>query len=378
MSPPRPDRPIRLGFVGVGDRGSYHLDAALGIEGVEVPALCDINDHYLYRAKRWVEEAGLPAPRLYGRTRTDWQRLIDEEDLDAVICCTSWEWHAPVALAAMRSDKHCVSEVPLVQSLDEAWEIVETHEATGKWATLGLEGFRNLTLTNMVQRGLLGEVRHAEGGYVHDLRLVKYDPEREPWRLEPSIVRNGNLYPDHPMSAMMPQLDVNHGDRFDFLVSMSSKAVTLRRWADLFYGHDHPYAATDFQQGDVNVTLIRTVGGKLITLNFDTNTPHPRGDYRLQGTRGVFWSDRYVWTPRSRIYLDGVSPEEHQWESAEQYRAEYEHPVEKNYDPPPRRALRGHGSRADRTPIEWHRLIVARCPHGANHRGRQCDPYAHA
>ena len=50
------DTPIRMGFVGVGDRGSYHLDCALGIEGVTVPALCDIKDSYLYRAKQWVED----------------------------------------------------------------------------------------------------------------------------------------------------------------------------------------------------------------------------------------------------------------------------------------------------------------------------------
>ena len=55
-------RPVRLGFVGVGDRGSHHLDIALGIDGIEIPAICDIAPHYLYRAKRWIEEAGKPAP----------------------------------------------------------------------------------------------------------------------------------------------------------------------------------------------------------------------------------------------------------------------------------------------------------------------------
>ena len=52
---------VRLGFVGIGGRGSYHLDTALGIEGVEVPAICDIDPKNLYQAKRWVEESGNPA-----------------------------------------------------------------------------------------------------------------------------------------------------------------------------------------------------------------------------------------------------------------------------------------------------------------------------
>ncbi len=119
-------RPVRFGFVGVGGRGSYHLDAALGIAGVEVPALCDIDAAYLHRAKRWIEASGKPSPKLYGKTKTDFERMCAEEDLDCVICSTSWKWHAPVLLSAMRNGKHAVSEVPIALTLDEAWEIVET------------------------------------------------------------------------------------------------------------------------------------------------------------------------------------------------------------------------------------------------------------
>ncbi|MPZ19933.1 MAG: hypothetical protein GEV06_18765 [Luteitalea sp.] len=360
QSPRGTDRPIKLGFIGVGGRGSFHLDAALGIEGVEVPCLCDISNANLYQAKRWVEESGRPTPRLYNRSETDFERLCEKEELDAVLCATSWEWHVPVARAAMQNGKHAIMEVPLVLTVDEGWELIETFERTGKWATLGVEGFRSLAVTHMVQQGLFGEIRHAEGGYVHDLRLVKFDPEREPWRLHHSVERNGNQYPDHPMSAMMPQLDINHGDCFEYLVSMSSKAIMLNEFARFYYGKDHPYATKPMAQGDYNVTLIRTAGGKMVTLNFDTNTPHPRGFYRLQGTKGVWWSPHYVETQESRIYIEGRSPESHQWEPAAKYVEEYQHPVLKSYSPAPRRAaLRGHGGASRRTPIEWHRMIAA-------------------
>ena len=352
-------RPIRIGFVGVGDRGSYHLDAALGIDGVEIPALCDIDAAYLYRAKRWVEAAGKPSPRLYGNSKTDFERLCGEEELDCVICSTSWQWHAPVLLAAMRNGKHAVSEVPIVLTLDEAWEIVETWEATGRWGTLGLEGFRSLSVANMVWEGLLGDVIHAEAGYVHDLRLVKFDPEREPWRLAHSMSRNGNLYPDHPMSAIMPALDINHGDRFESLVSMSSKAVCLNRFAGHYYGEEHPLSSLEMKQGDFNATLIRTADGKLVTLNFDTNTPHPRSFYRLQGTKGVYFGDRYTPTRNALLYLDGVSPQEHRWEPAGPWLEKYQHAIERDYNPPPRDSVRGHGGRPSRTPLEWHRLVLA-------------------
>ena len=347
-------RPVRLGFVGVGDRGSYHLDIALGMDGIEVPAVCDINPAVLHRAKNWIEEAGKPSPRLYGKTRTDFERMCEQEDLDCIICSTSWKWHAPILLAAMRNGKNAVSEVPLIQTLDEAWEIVETHEKTGKWATLGFKGVHS-TLTNMVHQGLLGDIIHTESGYVHDLRLVKFDPEREPWRLQHSVDRNGNLYPDHPTCRLMPVMDINHSDRFEFLVSMSSKAVMLNRYADLFYGPDHPYATKEMKQGDYNCTLLRTVEGKLYTLNFDTNTPHPREFTRIQGTRGVLFYSRGI---GQFIYVDGVSPD-HQWEPSEEYMEQYQHPIEKAYTPTPRTAIRGHGGGQQTTPLSWHRLLDA-------------------
>jgi hypothetical protein len=351
------EKSIRLGFIGIGGRGSYHLNAALGIEGIEVPAICELKPVRLYAAKRWIEEAGLPSPRLYDRGTEDYKRLCEEEELDAVICCTPWEYHAPVCLAAMRNNKHAVSEVPILITLDEAWELVETYERTGKWATIGLEGFRELALLNMIQQGIFGKIVYAEGGYVHDLRLVKFDPDEEPWRLQHSMARNGNLYPDHPMARILPALDVNHGDRFDYLVSMSSNAVMLNNYAALNYGKDSLYAKTQVALGDYNATLIRTVNGKIVTLNHDTSTPHPREFFRLQGTKGVYMAD---YTSK-RIYIEGMSPKEHEWEPADKYLEEYRHSVEKNYNPPPRKGgeIQGHGGGGTQTPMNWHRLVLA-------------------
>lgn len=351
------DSRIRLGFIGIGGRGQWHLSSALGIPGVEVPAICEIKPERLYTAKRWVEEAGQPSPRLYGEGsngETDFRRLCEEEDLDAVICSTSWKWHTPVCLAAMNNNKHAACEVPLVLTLDEAWDIVETYEKTGMWASTVLGGFPDVTLLNMIRKGLLGDMIHAEGGYIHDLRLVKFDPEREPWRLQHSIDRNGNLYPDHPMRTIMPALDINHGDRIDYLISMSSKALMLNRYAADQYGEYHPYSTKTMKQGDYNASLIRTVDGKMITLNFDTNTPHPRGNYRFQGTKGVYLRDRGT----NRIYVEGRSPESHRWESADKYREEYESPILKNYNPPERVVdIRGHGGSSRQTSINWTNLI---------------------
>ncbi len=372
---------IKLGFIGIGGRGSYHLDCALGMEGVEVLALCDIDDKALYNAKRWVEEAGQPTPHLYGDSRTAFRQLCEQETLDCVICCTPWEYHAPVCVAAMKNGKNAVSEVPIIITLDEAWEVVETHEKTGKWATMGLEGYGDLTLMNMVRKGILGEVLHAEGGYVHDLRMVQYNPLQEPWRLNHSLTRNGNLYPDHPMARILRLLDINHGDRFDSLVSMSTKSLSLARYAQLKYGENGPYANAKFSQGNVNVTLLHTAGGKVCTLNFDTSTPHPREFFRLQCAKGVYQTGVSLPAPRNAetpggqaaaatrglgggrsgmLYIEGRTPGEDLWESAEPYFKEFQHPFLKSYTPKARKvALRGHGGGGTVTPVNWERLVAA-------------------
>ena len=342
---------IRLGFIGLGGRGSYHLNCALGIEGIEVPAICEPQPVRIYQAKRWIEEAGLPTPKMY-QGQTDYLRLCEQEDLDAIICCTPWEFHTPACLAAMKNGKHAVSEVPLCITLEEAWEIVETYEKTGKWATIGLEGLGDQTLLNMVRKGLFGNIVHAQTGYIHDLRLVKYDPEHEPWRLQHSVTRNGNLYPDHPMAKMLPVLDINHGDRFDYIQSMSSNSVMLRDYAELNYGKDSLYAKAKFSLGDYNASLVRTVNGKIMTIVHDTSTPHPRENFRLQGTKGIYYSEERM------IYIDGLSPEAHTWEPAEKYFKEYAVPRQAV---PPRKGgvIEGHGGGGTQTPVVWHRLVTA-------------------
>lgn len=346
------DRPLRLGFVGVGDRGSYHLDVCLGMN-VEVKAICDANPLFLHRAKRWIQEAGKPAPAMYSG-KNDFLRLCEREDLDLVVTATPWQYHAPVCLAAMRNAKHAATEVPAGITVDECWDLVETSEKTGKH-TVMLEQANyskdGLMVLNMVQRGVFGEMLHATGGYVHDLRMVKFDPEREPWRLQHSIDRNGNNYPTHPMGLIAWWLDINRGDRFDYLVSMSSRGVMLQDYAARYYGERNPYSNVRIAQGDCSTTLLHTVDGKTVTLYHDTNTPHPQtAEWRVQGTRGVYYGNS------RKVYIEGRTKTEHAWEDAANYAAEFAHPVWKGVDSTKFKSARGHGG-GDTTQFMWSRLL---------------------
>lgn len=318
-------KPLRVGFVGTGGRGTGLIRNLLRIGGVQLPALCDINEERLARAQGLVEKAGQPKPEGYSRGETDYLRLCERDDLDVVINATPWQFHTPIAVAAMKAGKHTATEVPAAQTVDECWELVETAEKTGKQCAI-LENdcyYRHVLFTlNIIRAGMLGEVLFAEGGYMHDIRGVKFgvNGRGEPWRLDHSVTRNGNLYPTHPLGPIAWWMDINRGDQFTHLVSMSSKARCLKEFAAREFGADDYRATRDYALGDVNTTLIRTEKGRTISLYHDTNTPRVKEHIvRIQGTKGIY-NDMM-----NTIYLDGRSPEAHRWEPADEYKKKYDH-----------------------------------------------------
>lgn len=131
--------------------------------------------------------------------------------------------------------------------------------------------------------------------------------------------------------------------------------MMMNRYAEQLYGPDNYYATREFKLGDANVTLLRTVNGKLYTLHHDTHTPHPREFMRVQGTKGVMFS---LGQDLGRfIHLDGMP--EGQWEPVQEYFVKYRHPLEKAYQPKPRKSIRGHGGGESATPLFWNRLVIA-------------------
>ncbi len=315
---------VRVGFVGVGGMGSVHVQNFLNMDGVVVKAVCDVREDKVARARKWVEEAGRPSPAGYSRGPRDFERMCAEEDLDLVLTATPWEWHVPVCVAAMRNGKHAATEVPAAVTLDECWRLVETAEKTGKHCVM-LENCcydrLELRTLNMVRRGLLGEILHAEAGYLHDLREVKFSAEGEGlWRRRHSMLRNGNLYPTHGLGPVAQCMNINRGDALDTLVSYSSPSRGLQEYAAASFGPDSPQAREKFVLGDVNTSLLRTKNGRTIILVHDTNLPRPYTRIHLiQGTRGVVqkWPDR--------VYIEGRSPE-HEWQPFDAY-LEFEHPL---------------------------------------------------
>jgi predicted dehydrogenase len=316
---------VRIGFVGIGGMGSVHVRNLLEIEGVELTALCDIRPAHAERARDWVLEAGQPEPTLYTRGETDFERMCAEEELDLVYTATPWRWHVPVCVAAMENGKHAATEVPAAYTLEDCWRLVETAEARGKHCAMMENvnyGRWEMLVFHMVRQGLFGEVLHGEGGYLHDLRAIKFASEGEGlWRRDHAWTRNGNLYPTHGLGPIANCMDINRGDRFEYLVSMSGPSRGLQEYAREHFPADAPQRRETFALGDVNVSLIKTANGRTVYVSHDTNLPRPYSRIHLvQGTKGLFQG--YP----NRVYLEDRSPE-HRWEAADDYLDEFKHPL---------------------------------------------------
>jgi hypothetical protein len=320
---PIPD--VRIGFVGIGLQGGGHVRNFLRIPGCRITAVCDVRSERTDWATKQITDAGQPAPTAYTNGPRDFERLCETEDLDLVFTATPWEWHVPVMLSAMKHGKHAATEVPAAMTVDDCWAMVNAAEKYRKHCVM-LENCNydrmEMMAFNMVRQGLFGDLVHAEGGYLHDLREIKFENRNEGlWRRAWAQRLNGNLYPTHGLGPLANCLDINRGDQFDYLVSMSSPSMGLHNWAADHFPPDAPQRRERYVLGDVNTSLIKTVRGRTIMVQHCTNLPRPYSRIHIvQGTRGLF--DGYP----HRVYIEGQG-RAHQWVEAQTMLAEYEHPL---------------------------------------------------
>lgn len=285
---------VRVGFIGLGQRGPSHLNAISKIEGTEIKALCDLRPESVNKAKKRLE-ATSHNPKLYSGTEDEWKKLCEQKDIDLIYICTPWHLHTPMALYAMEQGKHVAIEVPATVSLEECWKLVETSERTRKHCMM-LENccydFFELLTLNMARQGYFGEIIHTEGAYIHNLIDLNFSDKgyQNMWRLRENATREGSIYPTHGLGPVCQVLNVNRGDKMDYLVSMSSNDFHMGERAkeeaaknDLY----KEFVGKDFK-GNINTTTIRTNKGKTIMIQHDVTSPRPYSRIHLvSGTKGT-------------------------------------------------------------------------------------------
>lgn len=330
---------VRIGFVGVGGMGTNHVNQLTRVPGAEIVAVCDIQPEHAKRAQDIVEKAGFGRPAAFDRGPEDYKRLCETVDCDIVYTATPWELHVPVCVAAMRAGKHAATEVPAAYTVEGCWELVDHAEKHRRHCVM-LENCcydrTELMFLNIIRHGLLGEVLHAECGYLHDLRDVKFSRGGEGlWRRAHSQTRDGNLYPTHGVGPIANYMNINRGDAFDYVVSMSGPSRGLQLYQQERLEPNDERRGESYKLGDVNLALIRTKLGRTIYLVHDTNLPRPYSRINLvQGTRGVLKD----YPPK--VHIEGRS-KGHEWEDGATYAAEFEHPLWKS--DAVKQASGGHG-----------------------------------
>jgi predicted dehydrogenase len=330
---------VRVGIIGLGQRGKGAVNRLSKIQDVEIVALCDLRTEMVEKSQKILTDAGRPTAKAFSGTEEIWKELV-ALDLDLIYIVTPWRYHTPMCVHAMKNGKHAVTEVPAATSLEECWELVDTAEKTGKHCMM-LENccydFFEMQTLNMVRLGVFGELTHAEGAYIHDLAgLISNEKNgyQGMWRFNQNNTKNGNLYPTHGLGPIAQCMDINRGNRFLHLVSMSSQEAAFTEWAKGQEGKEK-YAALEHYRGDMNTTLIKCARGETIMVQHDVSTPRPYSRIHLiQGTKGM----ARKW-PDERIALD------HKWQNEEQMKVlkeKYEHPLTRTMGEIARK-VGGHG-----------------------------------
>lgn len=317
---------VRIGFIGIGNRGFGAVERMSRIEGVKINALCDLRSEQVAKAGRLVEAAG-HKPALYSGGPEAWKKLVERDDLDLVYILTPWAFHTPMAVFSMEHGKHVCVEVPAAKTIEEAWQLVITSERTKKHCMMVenccYDASELLTL-NMARQGFFGEIVHCEGGYIHNLQDLMFSKEHfyQMWELEEASKRVGNLYPTHGLGPLCQLLNINRGDKMDYLVSMSSNDFVTGPLAQKLAASDDfykPYARRRYN-GTMSTSTIRTAKGKTILVQFDVSSPRPYSRIQLvSGTKGA--GLKY---PEPARYATG-----HEWLKPEEYKA-----LEEKYMPP--------------------------------------------
>ena len=285
---------VRIGFIGLGNRGPVHVVNMSKLEGVEITALCDLRSEKAEAAKKRI--AGTKhTPLIYSGAEEEWKKLCDRNDIDLVVIATPWHLHTPIALYAMNQGKHVCIEVPAATTLQECWQLVETSERTRKHCMM-LENtcydFFELLTLNMARQGFFGEIIHGEGAYIHDLLDGNFSKTKywDMWRLKQNATRNGSLYPTHGLGPVCQVMNINRGDQLAYLVSVSGNDFMMHDTAEKLAATDDfykPFTGSSFR-GNMNITTIRTKKGRTIMIQHDVTSPRPYSRIHLiSGTKGT-------------------------------------------------------------------------------------------
>lgn len=302
---------IKVGIIGCGGRGSANQECIMSMSDVDVVALCDL---YLDKCEACAEENEAH----YGKGHRpfitdDYHEILAMPDIDAVIICSAWESHVPIAIDSLRAGKATAMEVGGAYSVGDCFDLVRTWEETHT-PFMFMENCcydrLELMITSMVRNGVFGEIVHCSGAYAHDLRdEICFGKKYRHYRLRNYLGRNCENYPTHELGPIAKLLGINRGNRMVSLVSMGSKSVGLKDYCNKRKDEiDSELIGREWHQSDIVTTLIKCANGETIMLQLDTSLPRCYDRrFEVHGTNAVLQN--------YRVCIDGRE----EWRDTEEF-----------------------------------------------------------
>ena len=294
---PRLDK-IKIALIGVGYRGKGHIVRFGSIPNTQIVAISDLHEVNISKSLSIIDNLKTSKNhknvKTYWGDENKWKLMLKETNADIVVISTNWNNHGIMAVESMKNDLHAFVEVPMATSIKELWDIVNTSEKHQKHCMMMENvnyGREELMFLNICRKGLLGELLHGEAAYIHDLRSQMFEEEMGTgsWRTHQYEKKKGNLYPTHglgPVSQYMNLLRTE--DTFKTLVSFSSPSAGRKIFAKDNFNKNHKWNKLNFQNGDINTTVIKTYLGRTIMVQWDETSPRPYTRLNLiQGTKGA-------------------------------------------------------------------------------------------
>lgn len=340
---------IKVGFIGVGNRGTQLLHEFMKNREVEIAALCDVYQPYLTRDranvhKRILDDLGGRIPEMGETfktkpdTYTDYRKIIDRKDIDAVCIATPDHWHAIQMIEAVEAGKDVYVEKPLTIVLREGRAMVDAVRRTKRVVQVGLNRRGNKIyreLAPLVQGGMLGKVTVATSYHVSNMYpdgIGSYKTENPPdgfdwdtW-LGPREFRPFQ-YNIHPYkfrwwgeySSQIGNWGVHYFDTMRWLMNEQSPVAVSAQGGKYLLKDDRTIPDTmqvtfEFASGAVMVFgLYEACGGPVIA----------GGELELRGTKATLAATErgYSVTPSTRGQFQATEPlaeaKEHRLEMAD-------------------------------------------------------------
>lgn len=259
---------VRIGVIGTGGRGNWLIKLISNIPGMEVTACCDVLPFRL--------EQGMKLAAPGAKPYSDYKKLLENKDIDAVIISTPLSMHYEMAVAALEAGKHVYCEKTMVFTIDEALNLEKKVRESNLTFQVGYQHRYNplyQNIYNTIKEGYIGTITHVEAHWNRNGNWRRPVPDPQYERLI-----NWRMYHEYS-GGLMAELCSHQVDLIDYLLDSHAQKITgmggIDFWKDGRETFDNIY------------TLLEYPGGLKASFHSITTNSLEGFDVKIYGTKAA-------------------------------------------------------------------------------------------